>query len=117
MLTSDHQQRASGKSYSSFVLFFLQVKESGGIVTSEEILKMSKLFRDEITLDSLSKPQLAALCRVLEIQPIGTSNVLRFQLRMKLRSLAADDIVSVSYRFFEIRFFLNDDRSKPMILP
>ncbi|CAH0388518.1 unnamed protein product [Bemisia tabaci] len=72
--------------------FFKKVKESGGIVTSEEILKMSKLFRDEITLDSLSKPQLAALCRVLEIQPIGTSNVLRFQLRMKLRSLAADDI-------------------------
>jgi LETM1 and EF-hand domain-containing protein 1 len=28
---------------------------------------------------------------VLEIAPIGTNNLLRFQLRMKLRRLAADD--------------------------
>src|SRR5690606_208005 len=42
-------------------------------------------------LDSLSRPQLVALCRLLELQPIGTNNFLRFQLRMKLRSLKADD--------------------------
>jgi hypothetical protein len=58
-------------------------------------MKFSKLFEDEITLDSLSRPQLTALCRVLEIQPIGTNNFLRFHLRMKLRSLAADDKVHV----------------------
>lgn len=57
-------------------------------------MKFSKLFEDEITLDSLPRPQLIALCRVLELKPIGTSNFLRFQLRMKLRSLAADDVVS-----------------------
>lgn len=60
---------------------------------NEEILKFSKLFEDEITLDSLSRPQLVALCRLLELQPIGTNNFLRFQLRMKLRSLKADDHV------------------------
>lgn len=58
-------------------------------------MKFSKLFEDEITLDSLSRPQLTALCRVLEIQPIGTNNFLRFHLRMKLRSLAADDKVNM----------------------
>ncbi|CAG2103897.1 unnamed protein product, partial [Medioppia subpectinata] len=55
------------------------------------IMNFSKLFEDEITLDSLSRPQLSALCRLLELQPIGTNNFLRFQLRMKLRSLQADD--------------------------
>ncbi|XP_049939222.1 mitochondrial proton/calcium exchanger protein [Schistocerca serialis cubense] len=73
--------------------FFLKVRTSGEQATNEEIMKFSKLFEDEITLDSLSRAQLTALCRVLEIQPIGTNNFLRFQLRMRLRSLAADDKV------------------------
>jgi len=72
-----------------------QVRTSGERATNEEIMKFSKLFEDEITLDSLSRPQLTALCRVLEIQPIGTNNFLRFHLRMRLRTLAADDKVAV----------------------
>lgn len=74
-----------------FAEFCEKIRESGGDATSEEILKFSKLFEDEITLDSLTRPQLTALCRLLELQPIGTNNFLRFQLRMKLRSLKADD--------------------------
>lgn len=76
---------------------YLQVRTSGERATNEEIMKFSKLFEDEITLDSLSRPQLTALCRVLEIQPIGTNNFLRFHLRMKLRSLAADDKVHACF--------------------
>lgn len=60
------------------------------------MLKFSKLFKDEITLDSLPRPQLVALCRVLELRPIGTSNFLRFQLTLKLRSLAIDDKVNTN---------------------
>lgn len=82
------------KDAKEFIEFFEKVRsEGGGICTSEEIMKFSKLFEDEITLDSLPRPQLVALCRVLEIQPIGTSNFLRFQLRMKIRSLVADDLM------------------------
>ncbi|KAK3869374.1 hypothetical protein Pcinc_025309, partial [Petrolisthes cinctipes] len=75
----------------AFVMFFEKITKTGGRVSNDEILKFSKLFEDEITLDSLSRPQLVALCRLLEMQPFGTNNFLRFQLRMKLRSLAADD--------------------------
>uniref|UniRef100_A0A2R5LMH4 Putative paramyosin n=2 Tax=Ornithodoros turicata TaxID=34597 RepID=A0A2R5LMH4_9ACAR len=74
-----------------FAKFCEKIRESGEPATNDEILKFSKLFEDEITLDSLSRPQLTALCRLLELQPIGTNNFLRFQLRMKLRSLKADD--------------------------
>lgn len=81
-----HSQNAK-----EFAEFCEKIRESGEQATSEEILKFSKLFEDEITLDSLTRPQLTALCRLLELQPIGTNNFLRFQLRMKLRNLNADD--------------------------
>lgn len=74
-----------------FSEWFHKVRNSGEQVSNEEIMKFSKLFEDEITLDSLSRSQLVALCRVLEVQTLGTNNLLKFQLRMKLRSLAADD--------------------------
>ncbi|XP_076372048.1 mitochondrial proton/calcium exchanger protein-like isoform X1 [Tachypleus tridentatus] len=74
-----------------FAQFFEKVRQSAEQPTNEEIMKFSKLFEDEITLDSLSRPQLIALCRLLELQPLGTNNFLRFQLKMKLRLLHADD--------------------------
>lgn len=84
----DHRSEAAKE----FSEFFQRLRTSGDhSATNQEIMKFSKLFEDEITLDSLSRPQLLALCRVLEANTIGTTNFLRFQLRMKLRSLAADD--------------------------
>ncbi|CAG0887381.1 unnamed protein product, partial [Cyprideis torosa] len=56
-----------------------------------EIIKFSKMFEDEITLDNLERSQLVALCKLLEMTTIGTNNMLRFQIRMRLRKLRADD--------------------------
>lgn len=81
----------SSKEAREFIKFFHRLRKSGDRATAEEIMKFSKLFEDEITLDSLSRQQLTAICKVLEVGSLGTSNFLRFQLRMKLRSLAADD--------------------------
>ncbi|XP_053679681.1 mitochondrial proton/calcium exchanger protein [Anopheles nili] len=84
----EHRSQAA----KDFSEFFTRVRTTENFTMSnEEILKFSKLFEDEITLDSLTRQQLQALCRVLEVSPIGTSNLLRFQLRLKLRNLAADD--------------------------
>ncbi|XP_053691633.1 mitochondrial proton/calcium exchanger protein isoform X2 [Sabethes cyaneus] len=88
-VTNKEHRSQAAKDFSEF---FAKVRTSDNFtVANEDIIKYSKLFEDEITLDSLSRLQLQALCRVLEMSPIGTSNLLRFQLRMKLRSLAADD--------------------------
>lgn len=76
-----------------FAEFFKKVKDPYQYVRSEEIIKYSKQFDDEITLDSLSRDQLTAICRILELHTIGTTNLLRFQIRMKLRNLVADDRV------------------------
>lgn len=70
-----------------------QIRDSGERPSNEQILKFSKLFEDELTLDNLTRPQLVALCRLLELQSIGTNNFLRFQLIMKLRAIRADDKV------------------------
>ncbi|XP_076658964.1 leucine zipper and EF-hand containing transmembrane protein 1 [Halictus rubicundus] len=79
------------KKAKEFAEFFYKVRSSGTTASNEEIMQFSKLFEDEITLDSLSRPQLVALCRVLDVQTLGTTNFLRFLLRMRLRSLSADD--------------------------
>ncbi len=86
---SGHQSKTAKE----FAEFFVKIRSSGQQASNEEILRFSKLFEDEITLDSLTRPQLSALCRVLEIATIGPNSLLRFQLRMRLRSLAADDKV------------------------
>lgn len=81
--------------FSSF-LFFLpshQIRDSGERPSNEQIIRFSKLFEDELTLDNLTRPQLVALCKLLELQSIGTNNFLRFQLIMKLRAIRADDKV------------------------
>ncbi|EEB13424.1 leucine zipper-EF-hand-containing transmembrane protein 1, putative [Pediculus humanus corporis] len=74
-----------------FTEFFKKIRTSGEAPSNEAIIKFSTLFEDEIILDSLSRQQLTALCRVLDINPMGTTNLLRFQIRMRLRNLAADD--------------------------
>ncbi|XP_071827130.1 mitochondrial proton/calcium exchanger protein-like isoform X2 [Apostichopus japonicus] len=79
------------ESATQFAHFLENIRRSGKQASNAEIMKFSKLFEDELTLDNLNRGQLIALCRLLRLQPIGTNNFLRFQLRMQLRSLMADD--------------------------
>ncbi|KAM4676826.1 LETM1 domain-containing protein LETM2, mitochondrial isoform 2-T2 [Discoglossus pictus] len=74
-----------------FSSYVQQVRGMGEQPSTQEIVRFSKLFEDELTLEHLERSQLAALCRLLELPPIGTNNLLRFQLLMKLRSIRADD--------------------------
>uniref|UniRef100_A0A8D3A192 Mitochondrial proton/calcium exchanger protein n=1 Tax=Scophthalmus maximus TaxID=52904 RepID=A0A8D3A192_SCOMX len=82
---------AQGNVTEEFSTFFQKIRDSGERPSNEQIIKFSKLFEDELTLDNLTRPQLVALCRLLELQSIGTNNFLRFQLIMKLRAIRADD--------------------------
>ncbi|KAJ8380023.1 hypothetical protein SKAU_G00008010 [Synaphobranchus kaupii] len=81
--TDDETQR--------FSTYVQKVRHTGEQPTTKDIVKFSKLFEDELTLEHLEGPQLVALCKLLELQPIGTNNLLRFQLMMQLRTIKADD--------------------------
>ncbi|XP_055676275.1 LETM1 domain-containing protein LETM2, mitochondrial isoform X1 [Falco peregrinus] len=77
-----------GKQFSTYVH---QIRHTGHQPSTQEIVRFSKLFEDELTLEHLERPQLVALCKLLELQPIGTNNLLRFQLLLRLRTIKADD--------------------------
>ncbi|XP_017267942.1 LETM1 domain-containing protein LETM2, mitochondrial [Kryptolebias marmoratus] len=74
-----------------FSTYVEKVRGTGEQPTTKDIVRFSKLFEDELTLEHLERPQLVALCKLLELQPIGTNNLLRFQLLMKLRTIKSDD--------------------------
>ncbi|AWP07393.1 putative LETM1 domain-containing protein LETM2 mitochondrial [Scophthalmus maximus] len=74
-----------------FSTYVQKVRGTGEQPTTKDIVRFSKLFEDELTLEHLERPQLVALCKLLELQPIGTNNLLRFQLMMQLRTIKSDD--------------------------
>ncbi|XP_044134968.1 LETM1 domain-containing protein LETM2, mitochondrial [Bufo gargarizans] len=86
-----NKAETGGDRQQQFSSYVQQVRVTGEQPTTQEIVRFSKLFEDELTLEHLERSQLAALCRLLELPPIGTNNLLRFQLLMKLRSIKADD--------------------------
>ncbi|XP_072515352.1 LETM1 domain-containing protein LETM2, mitochondrial [Salminus brasiliensis] len=82
---------AVGDETQRFSTYVQQVRHTGEQPSTKDIVKFAKLFEDELTLEHLERPQLVALCKLLELQPIGTNNLLRFQLMMQLRTIKADD--------------------------
>ncbi|KAM5170591.1 LETM1 domain-containing protein LETM2, mitochondrial isoform 2-T4 [Mantella aurantiaca] len=86
-----NKAETGGDRQQQFSSYVQQVRVTGAQPSTQEIVRFSKLFEDELTLEHLERSQLAALCRLLELPPIGTNNLLRFQLLMKLRSIRADD--------------------------
>ncbi|XP_064333519.1 LETM1 domain-containing protein LETM2, mitochondrial isoform X2 [Camelus dromedarius] len=79
-----------GDASTQFSSYVKQV-QTGHRPSTKEIVRFSKLFEDQLTLEHLDRPQLVALCKLLELQSFGTNNLLRFQLLMRLKSIKADD--------------------------
>lgn len=57
---------AENQATQDFANFFKKIRTTDENPTNEEILKHAKLFEDELTLDSMTRPQLIALCRYFE---------------------------------------------------
>ncbi|KAJ7375252.1 letm1 and EF-hand domain-containing protein 1, mitochondrial [Desmophyllum pertusum] len=87
------KQKKTQEVVAEFANFFEKIRSRGQQPSNEDILRFSKLFEDQITLDNMSRAQLKAINRLLMLPTIGTNNYLRFQLRMKLRQLRADDLL------------------------
>jgi LETM1 and EF-hand domain-containing protein 1 len=74
-----------------FAEFFRKVRTTGEKPTPEEIVKVCKIFKDDLTLDNLSRPQLVSICRYMNITSFGTDNFLRYQVRVRMRQIKRDD--------------------------
>jgi LETM1 and EF-hand domain-containing protein 1 len=73
------------------LLSFLDRARNGQDVSSEEILRIAPLFRDELTLDTMSRPLLVNMCKLMGLSSFGADALLRYQLRSQVRAIRNDD--------------------------
>lgn len=70
--------------------FFKMIRE-GDKPSNTQLLNVARMFKDDMLLDNLSRPQLAAMARYINIPGFGTSIILRYQIRHKMRLIKQDD--------------------------
>ncbi|BGP53904.1 LETM1 domain-containing protein ylh47 [Rhodotorula sphaerocarpa] len=81
------------KQSEEFKEFFRKVRSTGESPTTEEVVRVSRLFEDDLTLENLTRPQLVSMCRYMNINAFGTDIFLRFTIRNRLAKLKQDDQV------------------------
>ncbi|KAL3425424.1 hypothetical protein PVAG01_02215 [Phlyctema vagabunda] len=74
-----------------FTNFFRKVRATGEAPTAEDVIKVCKIFKDDLTLDNLSRPQLVGMCRYMNLNTFGTDMMLRYQIRHRMRQIKRDD--------------------------
>lgn len=70
--------------------FFLKIHR-GELPDRKHTLAVARMFTDDMLLDDLSRPQLAALARYMNLSPFGTNMVLRYSIRHRMRIIKQDD--------------------------
>ncbi|OXH64907.1 MRS7 family protein, partial [Cryptococcus neoformans] len=76
-----------------FKEFFRKVRSTGETPNQTDVVRVAKLFHDDITLDNLSRSQLVSMCRYMNINAFGTDNFLKHQIRSKLEKFRVDDMM------------------------
>ncbi|CUS12175.1 unnamed protein product [Tuber aestivum] len=74
-----------------FTQFFKKIRSSGESPSREDLIKVCKIFRDDVTLDNLSRPQLVGMCRYMNLNTFGTDAMLRYNIRHRMRQIKRDD--------------------------
>jgi len=74
-----------------FISFLQKIRGAEEPPSNTEILKHAKFFKDQLTLDNMSRQQLLALCKLIQVPAVGYDDLLRFLLQMKLNSISEDD--------------------------
>lgn len=85
------------KQSQEFKEFFRKVRSTGEQPSTDDIVKVARLFEDDLTLDNLSRPQLVSMCRYMNINAFGTDNFLRYTIRKRLDQLGRDDKVCFAF--------------------
>lgn len=75
-----------------FVKFFQRIySKDYNRFTHDEIAAVARLFKNDTVLDNLSRPQLSAMIKFMSLRPFGSDNMLRYQIRSKLKNIINDD--------------------------
>ncbi|GJN88466.1 hypothetical protein Rhopal_001432-T1 [Rhodotorula paludigena] len=81
------------KQSEEFKEFFRKVRSTGESPSTEEVVRVARLFEDDLTIENLTRPQLVSMCRYMNINAFGTDIFLRFTIRNRLQKLKEDDKV------------------------
>ncbi|CAI7606890.1 unnamed protein product [Penicillium discolor] len=74
-----------------FTDFFRKIRTTGESPSTEDVIKVCKIFKDDLTLDNLSRPQLVGICRYMNLNSFGTDAMLRYTIRHRMRQIKRDD--------------------------
>ena len=74
-----------------FAEFFRKVRATGESPSRDDVIKICKTFKDDLTLDNLSRPQLVGMCRYMSLPTFGGDMFLRYQIRHRMRQIKRDD--------------------------
>jgi len=86
----DLKRRTNQSIAIEFTEFMNKIK-NGISASNEEVLKFSKLFQDEFSIDNLNRAQIVAMCKYMGINTFGITSFLRFQLKKRINKLREDD--------------------------
>jgi hypothetical protein len=73
------------------VLDELEAVRAGKRVSPDSVVKVAKMFQDELTIDNMPRGQLASLAKYMGLSPFTPDPILRMQLRVRFRDLKSDD--------------------------
>lgn len=90
---SDALAHESDKEFAQEFATFVARVRNGNPVTNSDLIKFSKMFEDDFTLDGLSREQLVAMCKYLSLPAFGTDPFLRWLIHRKLKQIRDDDKV------------------------
>lgn len=82
---------ASTAKKEEFIEFFRKVRSTGEAPTKDDVIKVCRMFKDDLTLDNLSRPQLVGICKYMNQNTFGTDAMLRYQIRHRMRQIKRDD--------------------------
>ncbi|QDS72962.1 LETM1 domain-containing protein mdm28, mitochondrial [Venturia effusa] len=74
-----------------FTEFFRKIRTTGESPTTADVIKVCKIFKDDLTLDNLSRPQLVGIARYMNLNTMGPDTLLRYQIRHRMRQIKRDD--------------------------
>ncbi|CCH43605.1 hypothetical protein BN7_3158 [Wickerhamomyces ciferrii] len=74
-----------------FIQFFRILNTLGENPTKEQVVKIARLFKNDAVLDNLSRPQLVAMAKYMNLTSFGSDQILRYQIRYRLLQIIKDD--------------------------
>ncbi|KAI9927779.1 hypothetical protein MW887_002631 [Aspergillus wentii] len=74
-----------------FAEFFKKIRTTGEAPSTQDVIKVCKIFKDDLTLDNLSRPQLVGICKYMNLNSFGTDAMLRYNIRHRMRQIKRDD--------------------------